>query len=79
MSLYHNDKDFLEELIYDNFECGHVVARCLGGKNVVDNLEPVCKKCNSDMGTMNLEEYRKYIDDCLLFKNTPKKYNMDTR
>ena len=51
------------ELEYENFECGHVVARCLGGNSSVDNLEPVCKKCNIDMGTMNLEEYKRYIDD----------------
>ena len=49
-----------EELVFENFECGHVVARCLGGNIAVDNLEPICKKCNLDMRTMNLEEYKKY-------------------
>lgn len=52
-----------EELAFENFECGHVVARCLGGGIVVDNLEPICKKCNLDMRTMNLEEYKMYVEE----------------
>jgi len=45
-------------LSYDAFESGHVVARCLGGADHVDNLEPICATCNRDMGIENLMSYR---------------------
>ena len=43
----------------DTFECGHVKAVFWGGENTLDNLYAICRKCNGDMGTQNLEEYRK--------------------
>ena len=46
---------------FANFECGHVVAVASGGQPDADNLRPVCRTCNRDMGTMNLEEYRAMI------------------
>lgn len=46
------------ELRFADMECGHVVAAALGGQDTVDNLMPVCKSCNRDMGIMHLEEYR---------------------
>jgi 5-methylcytosine-specific restriction endonuclease McrA len=45
-------------------ECGHIIAHALGGNALLDNLMPVCKSCNRDMGTMNLEEYK-----CIVQKN----------
>ena len=42
-----------------NFHCGHIIAVKDGGTNVVDNLEPICAQCNLDMGTMNLNDYKK--------------------
>lgn len=47
------------KLSYDQFECGHVIPESLGGACIADNLRPVCKKCNSDMGQMNLDLYIK--------------------
>ena len=43
---------------YDEFECGHVVSVFAGGPTTVDNLEPVCKMCNADMGVENLEAFK---------------------
>lgn len=56
-----NGKCFVcqEKLSYDLFECGHVIPESLGGPAIADNLRPICKKCNSDMGQMNLDLYVK--------------------
>jgi hypothetical protein len=46
---------------YDDFECGHVVSVFAGGPTSVDNMEPVCRMCNSDMGTDHLEEFKSRV------------------
>ena len=43
---------------YDDFECGHVVSVFAGGASTLDNLEPICRMCNSDMGIENLETFK---------------------
>lgn len=48
-------------LDYDTFDCGHVTAVFYGGKTCVDNLEPVCRACNVDMGVENLEAFRQRL------------------
>ena len=57
-------------LEYDNFECGHVNSVNNGGETVLNNLEPICRKCNNDMGIVNLEDYR-----TLVIKSTIKNIN----
>lgn len=47
-----------DPLEFDTFECGHVCAVVRGGRAVLENLEPICRTCNGDMGTDDLEEYR---------------------
>jgi hypothetical protein len=42
-----------------NFHCGHIIAEAKGGKVHVDNLLPICSKCNRSMGTQNLNEFKK--------------------
>ena len=42
-----------------NFHCGHIIAEAKGGKVHVDNLLPICSKCNKSMGTQNLNEFKK--------------------
>lgn len=32
------------------FNLGHVVADCNGGKWSIDNLLPICRRCNEEMG-----------------------------
>jgi hypothetical protein len=51
-------------LHFENMECGHIIPHVYGGIISSNNLEPICKMCNRDMGVMNLNEY-KYI----LFNN----------
>ena len=46
-----------EDVGYDAFECGHIQPVFYGGSTTVDNLEPICKICNRDMGTENLEVF----------------------
>ena len=45
---------------YDDFECGHILAAYWGGLDSLDNLEPICKTCNRDMGVQNLAEYKTF-------------------
>jgi 5-methylcytosine-specific restriction endonuclease McrA len=46
---------------YRTFEVGHNKAVAKGGKDNISNLRPICRPCNSSMGTMSIEQYkRKY-------------------
>jgi len=40
-------------------EAAHIIAHSLGGKTVIENLVMVRKIHNKNMGTMNVEEYKK--------------------
>jgi 5-methylcytosine-specific restriction endonuclease McrA len=47
-----------------NFVSGHVISKNDGGKNVTENLKPICTHCNSRMSTQNMHEYMKrYFSD----------------
>lgn len=48
---------------YDNFQCGHIKSVFYNGKTMLNNLVPICGKCNLDMGIKNLEEYKKELMD----------------
>lgn len=50
------------DLYYKDMECGHVLAHALGGQDTVENLMPVCKMCNRDMGIMNMMDYKALVD-----------------
>lgn len=39
------------------FVCGHILSEKHGGTLTLDNLRPVCQKCNSTMGIMHMFEY----------------------
>lgn len=41
------------------FDTGHVVAEINGGVTRLDNLRPICRKCNLSMGAHNMEEFKK--------------------
>ncbi|MDE2095886.1 MAG: HNH endonuclease [Patescibacteria group bacterium] len=47
----------MTEITRDNWECGHIVSVKNGGSDAVDNLRPVCKKCNGSMGEENMFEF----------------------
>jgi len=42
-----------------DFECGHVVSRAVGGSVTLDNLRPVCRACNRSMGKVNMDEFKR--------------------
>lgn len=50
------------DLYFRDMECGHIKAHALGGNVTLENLMPVCKSCNKDMGIMDLFEYKSMIE-----------------
>lgn len=40
-----------------NFQCGHIQAESLGGPTTLENLTPLCSRCNLSMGTMHMDEW----------------------
>jgi hypothetical protein len=55
----------MNPLQYSDMECGHVIAHALGGTTSIDNLMPVCKTCNRDMGIMNLMDYKRMMNSMM--------------
>jgi hypothetical protein len=43
----------------NDHHCGHVEAESKGGKTNIENLRPICAKCNLGMKTTNMIEYQK--------------------
>jgi hypothetical protein len=41
------------------FHAGHIVARARGGQTEIENLLPMCQKCNLGMSEQNAREYQK--------------------
>ena len=55
-------------------DVGHIKPRSKGGKDRVDNLMPICRLCNSSMGTMNLIRYtRKWYNRPIRYINRIRK------
>lgn len=47
-----------------SFEAGHVIPFAKGGSDTIDNLRPICGKCNKSMSDTELYEYKKrYYDN----------------
>ena len=43
-----------------NFQCGHNVPESKGGKTNLDNLRPICDRCNTSMGSQfTIDEWNK--------------------
>jgi len=40
-----------------NWDAGHIISVKYGGTDHVDNLRPICRNCNSSMGTQNMIEF----------------------
>ena len=38
-----------------NFECGHVISRESDGSNDIENIRPICNKCNKSLGTKTMD------------------------
>jgi len=43
------------------FHCGHIIPKCRGGEDSVDNLRPICANCNARMGCLHWDDYEKRI------------------
>lgn len=48
--------NLLQLTVFD-FEAGHVVAEARGGPATLANLRPICRKCNSSMGTRDMRRF----------------------
>ena len=61
-----------------NFDCGHIVSEKNGGDVHLKNLKPICRTCNSSMGTKNMNDYiKKYgFDKIDVMEQTNLKQNM---
>jgi hypothetical protein len=62
------------EIKFENFECGHIIAEANGGTIDIDNLLPICGKCNKSMNTMCMddyvkENYKNNYNNYILYKN----------
>jgi hypothetical protein len=56
----------INEISISNFEAGFILAEAKGGDVSVDNLIPICSKCNKSIGNKHLreweQEYRPGVD-----------------
>ncbi len=59
-----------EEITQGNFDCGHIEADSRGGEPDIANLRPICRLCNTSMGTKNMQEF---IDKLGLWELEPVK------
>ena len=46
------------EISQMDFDCGHIIAESKGGSMTLENLKPICNKCNRSMRTMNMIEFK---------------------
>lgn len=49
----------MQDIYQASFSCGHIISEFNGGELKLENLKPICKSCNSSMGTKNMDEYIK--------------------
>ena len=45
---------------HHTFQAGHIIAERMGGKCEIDNLLPICRDCNKNMGIQHWDNYIKY-------------------
>jgi hypothetical protein len=48
----------METITVFNFEVGHDKAKSKGGVDDIENLRPICRSCNTSMGTQSIESIR---------------------
>jgi 5-methylcytosine-specific restriction endonuclease McrA len=46
-----------QNIVYECWEAGHIIAESKGGKTTADNLRPLCIPCNRSMGNMNMFDF----------------------
>ena len=45
------------DITQHDFNCGHIIAESQGGPLRLENLRPICDKCNWDMGSQDMKEF----------------------
>ena len=53
MDLYYNKESPNEIMFMD-----HILPKCRGGHNTIDNLNPSCRNCNAIKGRSNINEFK---------------------
>lgn len=48
-----------DHISIQSFECGHIVSYSESKNNDISNLAPICSKCNKNMRTIDMREYKK--------------------
>jgi 5-methylcytosine-specific restriction endonuclease McrA len=43
------------------FHCGHIIPKSKGGEMSLQNLRPICSKCNLSMGNENMIDFYEKI------------------
>jgi len=49
----------IKPIHFTDFEVGHDKSVYAGGSNHINNLRPICRSCNREMGTKSIEWWRK--------------------
>ena len=62
----------INDITQFEFHCGHIVAKSCGGDLSLENLRPICSKCNLSMGNENMIEFMQRLK-----YNTSKILNKD--
>ena len=57
----HNCTSILFKEQDSAFHCGHIIPKCRGGEDILENLRPICANCNARMGCRHWDEYEKHI------------------
>jgi 5-methylcytosine-specific restriction endonuclease McrA len=52
-----------DDIKFNGFHCGHIIAVKNGGKTILSNLEPICMGCNLNMSTQNLNLYKDELNN----------------
>jgi 5-methylcytosine-specific restriction endonuclease McrA len=51
-----------DSIKFTNHACAHIISEYNGGSTDIDNLIPLCHKCNLSMGSRGLSEFKKIIN-----------------
>ncbi len=51
------------EIKQAHFEVGHIISVKNGGEDKVSNLKPICEECNKYMGSKNMDDYQKELEE----------------
>jgi len=43
-----------------DFECGHIIPESKGGATTIENLRPICNKCNKSYGDKHMPDLYKW-------------------